>query len=70
MGQARAKLIGIFLLGVVLMHFPVVELFSKMPRLWGVPGAYFAIFGVWLVFIGLVKRHADPGRRHNKSSDV
>ncbi len=70
MGQVRAKLIGIFLLGVVLIHFPVVELFSRMPRLWGIPGAYFAIFGVWLALIGLIKHYADPERRNSKSSDV
>ncbi len=70
MGQMRTKLIGLFLLGIVLMQFPVVELFSRVPRLWGVPGAYVVIFGVWLVFIGLLKRYADPDRRSNKASDV
>ncbi len=62
MRQTRTKLIGVFFIGLALMNFPIVELFSRAPRILGMPGVYFSIFMVWLGLILLVKHYTDPDR--------
>ena len=45
------RLIGIFLLGVVLFNYPVLSLFDREIFLSGIPILYLYLFGVWALLI-------------------
>ncbi len=61
MRQKKAKLIGVFFIGMALMNFPLLELFSRNYSVLGLPGLYFSIFFIWAVLIFLVRHFVDPG---------
>lgn len=62
MQQRRTKLIGISIIGLILMNFPIAGLFSRNYTVWGIPGLYVAFFLIWLGLILLTKHYADPAR--------
>ncbi len=45
------KLIGLFFLGIVLLNFPIINLFGKNQFIFGIPALYAYFFLVWLVLI-------------------
>ena len=45
------RLIGILAIGLVVLNYPLLSLFSKVKLLFGIPVLYFYIFAVWAVFI-------------------
>ena len=47
------RLIGIFLLGVILFNYPVLSLFDREIFLSGIPILYLYLFGVWALLIFL-----------------
>ncbi len=49
----RQKLIGIFLVGLFLLNYPVLSLFSPQYWVFGMPLIYFYFFALWLVLIAL-----------------
>lgn len=64
------KLVALFLMGVVLLTFPVIGLFSggeDSSLIAGVPSLFIWIYGVWAVLIGLaawlIERSRDSRRR-------
>ncbi|MEM1322983.1 MAG: hypothetical protein AAGG75_22145 [Bacteroidota bacterium] len=57
-----SKLIGLFLLGLILLNFPIINLFSKEDFLFGIPSLYIYLFLVWLlliIFIAMIVRRKD-----------
>ncbi|MBP8002809.1 MAG: hypothetical protein KA314_20705 [Chloroflexi bacterium] len=48
------RLIVLFLLGVLLLNFPIMALFSRETLLAGVPVLYWYLLGVWGGLIGLM----------------
>ena len=58
------RLVVLFLLGCVLLNFPVLSLFERAARLLGVPLLYLYIYGVWLLLIAamalIIERRAEP----------
>jgi hypothetical protein len=63
MQQRRTKLIGISIIGLILMNFPIAGLFSRDYTLLGVPGLYVVFFLIWLGLILLTKHYTDPSRK-------
>ncbi len=47
----NAKLIGLFMLMVLLFNFPILPLFGKQQLIFGLPVLYVYIFVVWLAII-------------------
>ncbi len=47
------RLVGIFLLGVVLFNYPVLSLFNREMFLSGIPILYLYLFGTWALLIFL-----------------
>lgn len=48
------RMAGVFLLGWVLLNYPILSLFN-LPSLWGgIPLLYAFVFSVWLLIIALV----------------
>ncbi|MCB9152372.1 MAG: hypothetical protein H6645_11410 [Caldilineaceae bacterium] len=48
------RLAALFLIGCLLFNYPILSLFSRDARLWGVPALYVYIFISWAALIGLM----------------
>lgn len=51
MKGAREKLALLFVLGALLLNFPVLAIFNRPATLVGIPVLYLYLFGVWLAGI-------------------
>lgn len=52
--RQNERLIVILIIGVIVLNYPLLSLFSKVKLIFGVPVLYLYIFAVWSVFIGCV----------------
>jgi len=48
------RLVALFLLGFLLLNYPLLHLFAGPGRLFGVPLLYLYIFAVWALLIALM----------------
>jgi hypothetical protein len=48
------RLVGLFLLGLVLLNFPILCLFNRPELALGIPVLYLYLFGVWSLIILLI----------------
>lgn len=48
------RLVALFLLGCLLLNYPLLYLFSSGTEVFGVPLLYAYVFIVWALFIGLM----------------
>jgi hypothetical protein len=57
------RLVGLFLLGVLLFNFPLLYLFNRPVLLLGVPALYLYLFAAWslVILLMLIISHAKPG---------
>ena len=47
------RLVALFLLGCVLLNFPILSLFNLEILIFGFPLLYVYLFGIWCLLIGL-----------------
>jgi hypothetical protein len=48
------RLVAVFLLGAVLLNYPILAIFARPAEVAGVPLLYAWAFGVWVLLIGLM----------------
>ena len=48
------RLVALFLLGFLLLNYPLLNLFSGPGRVFGIPLLYVYVFAVWALLIGLM----------------
>ncbi len=48
------RLVASFLIGCVLFNYPILALFNKADRLFGIPLLYLYIFVAWVLLVGLM----------------
>jgi hypothetical protein len=48
------RLVAVFLLGCVLLNYPILFLFNKPEGIFGIPPLYLYIFGAWAFLIALM----------------
>ena len=53
-GQKTRRLVGIFLLGIVLSNYPILSLFNLDRLALGIPLIYLYMFSSWAVIIFLI----------------
>ncbi|MGZ6126083.1 MAG: hypothetical protein ACXWLR_14035 [Myxococcales bacterium] len=53
-GITGQRLAAIFLMGCVLLNYPILSLFARRVAIAGIPLLYAYIFGVWALLIGLM----------------
>ena len=58
----RSRLVGLFLLGIVLFNYPLLPLWSGRGTLLGIPALYVYIFAAWAALIALIAAVVDGGR--------
>ncbi len=56
------RLTGIFLLGWVLLNYPILSLFNRPTSFGGIPLLYVYMFASWVLIIGLIAVIARSGR--------
>ena len=54
MNETTARLVLLFVLGVLLINFPVLAIFNRAATLGGLPVLYLYLFGVWVAGIAAV----------------
>ena len=59
--RSRERLALLFVLGVLLVNFPVLAIFHQSAMIWGIPVLYLYLFGVWTV--GIVAAFVTVNRR-------
>jgi hypothetical protein len=58
------RLAGIFLLGWVLLNYPILSVFNR-PAFWaGIPLLYVYVFAAWSLIIALLAVASRPDRTH------
>jgi hypothetical protein len=48
------RLVAVFLLGSVLLNYPILAIFTQPGEVGGIPLLYAYTFGAWLLLIGLM----------------
>ena len=48
------RLVALFLLGLLLLNYPLLDLFAKPGEVLGIPLLYAYVFAVWALLIGLM----------------
>jgi hypothetical protein len=48
------RLAAVFLLGSVLLNYPILAIFTRPEEVAGIPLLYGYVFGAWLLLIGLM----------------
>ncbi len=48
------RLAALFLLGFLLLNYPLLSLFASPGQVWGIPMLYVYVFAVWALLIGLM----------------
>jgi hypothetical protein len=61
------RLIGLLLLGIIAINYPLLALFCKSVLWFGIPALYLYLFLFWALFIGLAA--AVMERRESSESD-
>ena len=56
------RLAGIFLLGWVLLNYPILSLFNLPTTFGGIPLLYAFVFAAWTLIVGLLAVVSRPGR--------
>jgi hypothetical protein len=61
-GITGQRLAAIFLLGCFLLNYPILSLFSRSGKVFGIPLLYAYLFGAWAILIGLMAVVAERPR--------
>jgi hypothetical protein len=59
----RQRLVGIFLMGLLLLYSPAMTLFDHATEWGGFPLSYLYLFGVWLLLVVLAAVTVESGRQ-------
>jgi hypothetical protein len=62
-GATGQRLAAIFVMGCVLLNYPILSLFSRSEDVAGIPLLYAYVFGAWIVLIGLMALAIERDRR-------
>lgn len=61
-GDKGARLIALFLLGVLLFNYPLLALFNRAAEALGIPLLYAYVFGAWGLLVALLALVVERGR--------
>ncbi len=57
MSSKQSKLIGLFLLAMVLLNFPLLGIFKRPSSIGGIPSVFIYLFAVWLIIILVMRQN-------------
>jgi hypothetical protein len=61
-GERSARLVAVFLLGVLLFNYPLLALFNRVAETAGIPLLYAYVFGAWAFLVALLALVVERGR--------
>ncbi|MEO0339877.1 MAG: hypothetical protein AAF242_11740 [Bacteroidota bacterium] len=64
--QLRWQLISIFIIGMLLLNFPIVNLFAAPKLVFGIPTLYLYLMIAWLLIIFMTRHMIDRAPKQNK----
>lgn len=53
-GTTGPRLAAIFMIGCVLLNYPILSLFSRPVEVAGIPLLYVYVFAAWILLVGLL----------------
>jgi hypothetical protein len=53
-GTTGQRLVAIFLMGCILLNYPILSLFTRSREVAGIPLLYAYVFAAWTLMIGLM----------------
>ncbi len=53
-GKIGQRLAAIFLMGCILLNYPILSLFARSGEVTGIPVLYAYVFGSWMLLIALM----------------
>jgi hypothetical protein len=53
-GKTGQRLAAIFMMGCILLNYPILSLFARRDEIAGIPLLYAYAFGAWTLLIGLM----------------
>ncbi|HEY6002977.1 MAG TPA: hypothetical protein VIV57_08875 [Anaeromyxobacter sp.] len=53
-GTTGQRLAAIFMMGCVLLNYPILSLFSRPLDIVGIPLLYIYVFAAWILLVGLL----------------
>jgi hypothetical protein len=59
MSRNASRLIGVFIIALILFNFPFLGIFAKPHWIWGLPAPFFYLFAIWLGMIAVFWRLTD-----------
>jgi hypothetical protein len=61
LGMRNERLVGLFILGMVFLNYPILSLFAYNGSVMGIPILYWSIFVIWLslVILYAIATHTD-----------
>ena len=68
--KINKRLVALFLLGCVLLNYPILSLFNLEILIFGLPLLYVYLFGIWCLLIGLTAlgtlfRSSEPADKYD-----
>ena len=64
------KLLSLFVIGMVLFNFPIIDLFALKNLIFGIPSLIFYLFMIWLAFILILKHLVDPTSQKKQNKNL
>ncbi|MDT3672189.1 MAG: hypothetical protein ROZ37_17855 [Aromatoleum sp.] len=62
-GLAAQRLVAVFLTGALLFNYPVLSLFDRAERWFGMPMLWLFLFGTWAALLAVVAWIVERGAR-------
>jgi hypothetical protein len=60
--EKGARLVAVFLLGVLLFNYPLLALFNRAAAAYDIPLLYAYVFGAWALMVALLALVVERGR--------
>ncbi len=73
--RQNERLTGLLLIGLIVINYPLLALFSKTVLWFGIPALYLYLFVFWAVFIGLAaavmekREKSESNTNHRENGD-
>ena len=68
MASKQSKFIGIFVLALVLLNFPLLGIFKRASTVGGIPSIFIYLFVIWLAIILFMRQNVE-GKSNNDKKD-
>ncbi len=69
MASKQSKLIGLFILALVLFNFPLLGIFTRSSFIGGIPSVFVYLFVAWLAIILIMRQNIESRSKKDKKDN-